>query len=489
MQTAKENATKKEIRNSPIHKQQKVFTERRYTCTIFAYREYIMLKKIKQFIIENSLLSESDRVLVALSGGPDSVCLLLALRELGYSIAAAHCNFQLRGKESERDEKFVRLLCDELGIQLHLTHFDTTTYAQEQRVSIEMAARELRYGFFSKMMREKEYTKTAVAHHSDDNIETMLINLMRGTGIKGMRGILPKNGQIVRPLLCCNREEILSYLKAQRQDYVTDSTNLATDFIRNKIRLQLIPLMQTIVPSVKNTLITTISNLMEESKVYNSCIKRMEEECSFVDNEGTLRISKEGLWRSPSPISLLHETLEGCGFNRTQLKQIISSLDKTGKRFFTQQFQLYIDRDYLYVSEIDDTPVLNTTISVEQAEGRFDLPYGMVIRYHILSVDKLNMQEDNAHAYFDLKKTGTELSIRPCCSGDRFVPFGMRGSKLVSDLLTDLKLPATEKERQLVLTSGERIAWVVGRRSSNEFRIDEGTTKVLEMQVIKSMQE
>ncbi len=442
-----------------------------------------MLKKIKQFIFDNALLKDNDKILLALSGGADSIALTLALQELGYNLETAHCNFHLRDAESDRDEQFVRAFCSRLEIPLHLTHFDTTTYAREKGISIEMAARELRYGFFRELMEKEGFTKTAVAHHADDSIETMLINLMRGTGIKGLKGIPPKNGHIVRPLLCVYREEILQFLKERSQDYVTDSTNLTTDYLRNKVRLQLIPLMQAINPSAKETMMTTIHNLREEAKVYDSCIKRMEEECSFVDNEGTLRISKEGLWRSPSPLSLLHETLDGCGFNRIQLTQIISSMDKTGRRFFSGQFQLTVDRDYLAVSGIDDTLPFETCISIDQPQGLIDLPNGMAISYRILSPAQLDMQKDSRHAYFDIRKTGTDLAIRTIRQGDRLIPFGMRGSKLVSDLLTDLKVSLQEKSRQLVMTCGERIAWVIGRRTSNEFRIDDSTAGILEMQL------
>ncbi len=443
-----------------------------------------MLNKIKKHIEDNALLDGNDHVLVGLSGGADSVCLLTVLCELGYRTSAAHCNFQLRGEESTRDELFVRDLCEKMGVRLHVTHFDTCGYAREHGQSIEMAARELRYGYFSRLMKEEGYSKTAIAHHSDDSIETMLINLLRGTGLRGLCGIRAKNGKTVRPLLCCSREEVLGFLRERSQAYVTDSTNLSTDYVRNKVRLQLLPLMQEISPSARETLLTTISNLQEEEKVYGWCMRRMEEESSYVDDYGVLHISKEGLQRSPSPMSLLHEALRDCGFNRSQLMQILGCMDKTGRRFFSAEFQLTVDRDYLVVTGITDERGAETPSEMEITgdEGILELADGERIAYRVVGRDELEIQKDRSHAYFDLRKLGRSLTVRLAEKGDWLIPFGMKGRKLVSDLLTDMKVPALEKARQLVVCSGGRIAWVLGRRASEEFRVDDDTELVVEME-------
>ena len=232
-----------------------------------------MIHKVENYIARHRLLTPGAKVLVALSGGADSVALLIALMKLGYRCEAVHCNFHLRGAESDRDEHFVQELCDSKGIRLNVTHFDTTAYAKENGISIEMAARELRYKLFEELRASSGAEAIAVAHHRDDSAETMLLNLIRGTGIKGLRGIRPKNGYIVRPLLCVGRTDILEYLKWRGEEYVTDSSNLTCDYTRNKIRLELIPLMAQINPSILETLAATASRVGECETIYSKAIE------------------------------------------------------------------------------------------------------------------------------------------------------------------------------------------------------------------------
>ena len=213
--------------------------------------------RVAQYIEKEKLFCLNDKVLVTLSGGADSVALLRLLLSMGYTCEAAHCNFHLRDKESDRDEAFVRRLCHESGVLLHIEHFDTIQYAAKKHISIEMAARELRYEWFETLRKQREASVIATAHHKDDSVETVLLNLIRGTGINGLLGIRPRNGNIVRPLLCLSREEIIAYLQYIDQDYVTDSTNLLDEYTRNKIRLNLLPLMKEINPSVKESIIRT----------------------------------------------------------------------------------------------------------------------------------------------------------------------------------------------------------------------------------------
>ena len=242
----------------------------------------MLKRKVRQFIEHQELLQKGDRILVALSGGADSVALLRVLLQLGYTCEAAHCNFHLRGEESNRDETFVRNLCQQLNIQLHVQHFDTTSYAKANGISIEMAARNLRYNWFEELRQETGCQWIAVAHHQDDSIETFLLNLIRGTGIKGLRGIQPKNGYVVRPLLCVNREEILDYLQHLGQPFVNDSTNQQHDYTRNKIRLDLLPLLETINPSIRESLLQTANHLNEVHLIYNksvaACIAQVKDQ-------------------------------------------------------------------------------------------------------------------------------------------------------------------------------------------------------------------
>ena len=228
---------------------------------------------IQKYIEEKQLFTLHDKVLVALSGGADSVALLRVLLVLGYHCEAAHCNFHLRGEESDRDERFVNELCKGLGVTLHVTHFDTVAYASRHHVSIEMAAREMRYDWFEQLRKERGMAVIAVAHHRDDSVETFLLNLIRGAGINGLKGISPHNGCIVRPLLEVSRQDILDYLRCLRQGYVTDSTNLQDEYMRNKIRLNILPMLRELNPSVSESIAETSRRLTDVSLIYNKEIE------------------------------------------------------------------------------------------------------------------------------------------------------------------------------------------------------------------------
>ena len=287
--------------------------------------------QIAQYIEKEKLFGLKDKILIALSGGADSVALLRILAYLGYSCEAAHCNFQLRGEESVRDELFVRELCEKSGVPLHVIHFETNEYAASNKVSIEMAARELRYNWFEELRKELGADVIAVAHHRDDSVETLLLNLIRGTGINGLTGIHPKNNHIVRPLLAVSREDILAYLSYLNQDYVTDSTNLQDEYTRNKIRLNILPMMEAINPSVKSSLFSTASHLQDASVIYN---KEIEEGRRRVLSDEGIFIEK--LLAEPSPRALLFEILYSLGFNSAQVDDIYLSLERqSGRKFFS----------------------------------------------------------------------------------------------------------------------------------------------------------
>ena len=419
---------------------------------------------VREYIHVNGLLADGARVVVGLSGGPDSVCLARLLSELGFEVVAAHCNFHLRGKESQRDECFVAELCKKQGWTLHRADFDTEAHARRQNISIEMAAREERYDWFRKLKEETKAEAIAVGHHQDDNVETLLLNAVRGTGIRGLCGMQPKNGDVIRPLLCLTRPEIITYLKDIGQDYVTDHTNLEDAYARNKVRLDLLPLMETINPATKQNIASTIDNLTEVEKVYRHAISQGIEACTQHTAEGELHIIIYILLQQPSPISILHKLLTPLGFNKAQLKDILSALTECGKVFMANGHRLLIDR---------------TEIILEAAH--YPMPE---IHQEILSIEDLHIQKDPRFAYLDADKLHGALTLRTPKEGDTFAPFGMHGKrKLLSDFLTDLKLTLFEKERQPLLMDGEEIAWVVGRRSSDLYRIDSRTLRVLVCQI------
>ncbi|MEG1685580.1 MAG: tRNA lysidine(34) synthetase TilS, partial [Bacteroides sp.] len=305
---------------------------------------------IARYIERETLFTLKDKVLVALSGGADSVALFRSLLALGYECEAAHCNFHLRGEESDRDENFVRMLCGEFHVPLHLVHFDTLIYADEHHLSVEMAARELRYDWFELMRKQTNSAVVAVAHHRDDSVETFLLNLMRGTGINGLKGIRSQNGFIVRPLLDVDRESILCYLSDLHQPYITDSTNLQDEYTRNKIRLNLIPLMETINPSVKESISAVASRLSEAALIYNKGIE--DGKIRVMDKEG---IVIDLLLCEPSPKALLFEILHPLGFNASQLNDVYCSLrGQSGKRFLSKEWSLIKDRTHLLLRSLND---------------------------------------------------------------------------------------------------------------------------------------
>ena len=420
----------------------------------------MLMKKVKEFIEKEDLFSKQDKILVALSGGADSVALTRILITLGYHCEAAHCNFALRGEESDRDEDFVRNFCRSLNIKCHSIHFETRRYAAQQSISIEMAARELRYNWFSKICEESDCQVVAVAHHKDDSVETMLLNLIRGTGINGLLGIRPKNGNVVRPLLCASRQEVVEYLHRMNQTYVTDSTNLEDEYTRNKIRLNILPLMEEINPSVKDGLVKTSFYLNDISKIYQQAIKESIDRI-FITPEKEISIEK--LMNEPAPQALLFEVLFPLGFNSTQVEEVYGSLNgQPGKRFISSQWQVVKDRELLLI---------------EKVKTANDKP--QIIFEEVLLTKDFVIPKDKNTACFDANKFKGVISIRKWEKGDYFIPFGMKGKKLVSDFMTDSKFSLLKKEQQWVLSCNDQIAWLIGERTDNRFRIDDSTQKVI----------
>ena len=444
-----------------------------------------MKQKISDFISKHSLLSHDGLHLVALSGGADSVALLRILRDLDYKIEAAHCNFHLRGAESDRDEAFVRQLCDSLGIKLHLIHFDTETYASVHQVSIEMAARELRYGYFRSLCKDIGAETVCVAHHRDDAVETFLMNLLRGSGIHGLTGIRPKNGPIVRPLLCVGRQDILDYLHSIGQDYVTDSTNLESIVLRNKLRLQVLPLLKQLNPKAVENIDKTANYLREAEKVYNAYfaadpdwgLVRVRNNSAQMSDRylSPVRIPLDEILKQPSAECFLHEWLSPYGFNASQIAQILDDLTgESGREFLSATHTLLIDRSQL-VLEPKQAEIKPLRIP-EAGNYRFSPE----ILFSVKLTDDISISKSEECATLDAANIQFPLTVRQVASGDAFCPFGMEGRKLVSDFLTDRKISLLEKRRQLVITAANGdIIWLVGQRTDHRYRITASTRQVL----------
>lgn len=415
-------------------------------------------QKIQDFISREKLFSPGEKILVGLSGGADSVALLRLLQALGYRCEAAHCNFHLREEESDEDEAFVRRLCEESRVPLHVAHFDTEREARERRVSVEMAARDLRYGWFEQVREACSAGIVAVGHHRDDSVETFLLNLLRGTGIDGLRGIRPKNGKVVRPLLCLDRREITDYLDEIAQAYVTDSTNLQDDgYLRNKIRLRLLPLMEEMNPSVRQTILRTGERLDEAAVFYHQGLEAAK---SRVLADGGICIA--ALMREPAAETLLFEILRPLGFGASRVRDLFRSLGgQPGKVFAAGDWRVLRDREFLLVEEVRDSRPPALEMREIACTPDFVVPPGRNV------------------ACFDSDKLRQPLSLRLRRVGDSFVPFGMKGRRKVSDYLTDRKFSLFQKERQWLLCCGEDIIWLVGERTDDRFRVDGETERVM----------
>ena len=437
---------------------------------------------------------------MALSGGADSVSLLFVLKhlehELGIGVEAAHCNFHLRGAESVRDEEFCKQLCGRIDVPLHLIHFDTQAYADLHRVSIEMAARDLRYGYFGNLRRDIKAQDICVAHHRDDSVETVLLNLVRGTGLRGLRGIQPRNGNIIRPLLSLSREDIVQYLDALGESYVTDSTNLHNDVKRNKIRLDVMPLLRELNPSVSQSIFESSLRVGEALKVFDEAMKQSIADVTATSPSHHLTISPphhlvisvERLKQQPSPEYTLHEILSSRGFTSAQIEQIYGSLDtcSAGKIIASDSYELAFDRGSLLVQP--RTNVADAARSMRIPEtGTYVFSDSLKIKVAAEDCGDDYVPSRAADCVcLDASDIKFPLTLRHIEQGDRFVPFGMNGMKLVSDYLTDRKKNVFEKRAQLLVTDAQqRIVWLVGERTDNRFRISKETSKALRITLLQ----
>ena len=447
-----------------------------------------MWSKVADFIGRHQLLSADGLHIVALSGGADSVALLLVLQRLGYRLEAAHCNFHLRGEESDRDEAFVCQLCETQNIPIHRAHFDTREYAALHKVSTEMAARELRYRYFEQLRQDLGADTVCVAHHRDDAVETLLMNLMNGTGIHGLTGIRPVNGYIVRPLLGVSRTEIEAFLHSIGQTYVTDSTNAVDDVLRNKIRLNLIPLMQQILPKSSENIAKTADYIKEVEAVYEAAMQserhqivtKLRPAIGMADRHEAEAVRIPELQALPSSECFLFEWLRSFGFTSAQILQIAKSLDApSGTTFSSTSHVLYIDRNELIVASDYQVPSL---LRIPE-EGVYT--YQSNLKFKVSQTNDIAILKSDDCISIDQATVEFPLTIRVFQSGDRFTPFGMKGSKLVSDYLTDKKLSLWAKRSQLVVTdANDHILWLVGHRIAHPFRITPSTTSVLRIELL-----
>lgn len=439
-----------------------------------------MLNRVKAYIGQHRLLQSDGQYLIALSGGGDSVALLLIMQELGYQVEAAHCNFRLRGDESDRDEQFVVDLCEGRGIALHRAHFDTHEYAALHHVSIEMAARDLRYRYFEQLRQDLQLAGICVAHHRDDSVETVLMNLVRGTGLRGLQGIRPRNGFILRPLLCLSRKDIEQYLHERHQSFVTDSTNLEADVVRNKIRLNIIPQLLDINPAAVANIHRTAEHVSDALGVYDEAIQRQRQEAVIEEENDRLVLDLAKVRHE----SLLFEVLRPYGFSIATIASIVSIDNKTGKVFSSADYDLVVDRGSIIV-ERHQEPMKPIVIP---EEGVYVVGTG---KFSVRSFERMAdfvPSKESGVVHLDAAKVSFPLTLRPVREGDWFVPFGMTGHKLISDFLTDRKVNLLDKRKALVACDATgAVLWLVGYRTDHRFRVSEKTESVLQLTLTSNL--
>ena len=417
-----------------------------------------MWSKVERYINKHKLLNPNELYIVALSGGADSVALLLLLKNAGFNVHAAHCNFRLRGAESDRDEVFCVELCHRLGVELHRVHFDTREYAELHKVSIEMSARELRYKWFEQLREDIGAAGICVAHHRDDSVETVILNMVRGTGVHGLVGIRPRNGYVLRPLLCVSRDEIEGFLTSCGQKYITDSTNLEDEATRNKVRHHIIPELQ----QLNGKALENIQRMTERMAAVEELLDAYKAQ-TIVRKEDGIAIRKLDVLND----YLLYELLADYGFNSAQASQICDSMraDSVGSVFSSADYDLLVDRECLLVEP--HLEPMKPFVIPETGTYILDEKHKIRVESGAFEVSK-----DPLVATLDASKVHFPLTVRRAEEGDWMVPFGMSGRKLLSDMMTDLKKSIFDKRKQIVVTDNQGvIIWAVGLRVSQNVAI------------------
>lgn len=430
-----------------------------------------MIDRVQKFIQSEKLLPHNAKVIVGLSGGMDSMVLLDLLVLLEYRCIAAHCNFHLRGAESDRDADFVRKWCKNTDIPFTSIDFDTTGYAEDRKISIEMAARELRYEWFEILRKQYEADAIAVAHHRDDSVETVLLNLIRGTGIKGLSGISPRNGYVVRPLLTVSRSEIEDYIIERELPYVTDSTNDQDIYLRNYLRLNVIPNLEVVNPSVKESIIRTSKNISEAEKIYSESIREYID-VVFINDKINIPMLK----KTASPQSVLFELLSPLGFTSSTIEDIFQSMDSTpGKVFLSDRYRVIKDRSDFILEKITSDIISDEHYPIEEESKEITFPVRFNLRKEKTPV---KIEKKKNILYADADKLKFPLIMRRWKAGDWFIPFGMNGKKKLSDYFTDRKFSLKDKKEAWVILSGENIVWIVNERSDNRYKITDESKNI-----------
>lgn len=436
---------------------------------------YGVKNRFKAHIESHFPFLRESKLLIAISGGLDSVVLAHLCHHLGLNLALAHCNFNLRGQESDGDEDFVNKLAENLDVELFIESFDTVGYANEHKQSTQMAARELRYNWFDELAEQLKFDFILTAHHADDNLETFLINLSRGTGLEGLKGIPEINNNIVRPFLKFSREDILMYAETENLKWREDSSNASTKYLRNKLRHDVIPQLKTINPQFLGNFQTTLSNLDETAGIVQESISRISKNAIKESNNNRILFAISEFVKLNNPKAYLYEIFKSYGF--TEWNDVYNLLEaQSGKQVFSETHRLLKDREYLILSDLASEKK-QEDIFINSEEKEVKTALGTL---HFSETDVIENLSNQA-VYIDKEKLKFPIVVRQWQNGDYFYPFGMRGKKKLSKFFKDEKLSLLDKENCLLLCSENEIIWVINHRLDDRFKVTNTTNKILKI--------
>ena len=432
-----------------------------------------MLDKLEKNLQNNFPNLQKSRILIAISGGIDSVVLAHLMHTLECTIGFAHCNFQLRGSESDADAVFVRKLADTLSATSFIKKMDTESYAKEKGVSIQMAARELRYDWFEEIANAHAYDYILTAHHKEDVLETFLINLTRGTGLDGLTGIPKKNGKIRRPLLCFSREEITAYAQQNKIAWREDKSNASTKYLRNKIRHDIVPILKDINPKLLDNFDKTLKHLNESHAIISDRIESLKRHVFSIDEAGVLSISIRKIKELKNSKANLYELLKPYGFsNSKDVSQLLKA--QSGKQIFSKTHRLIKNREVLLLTELKNDAQNYHIIPENSSEIKTP------IHLEFATVEQQGTNNTKT-AYIDKNLLNDRLIVRKHQKGDYFYPIGMQGKKKISKYFKDEKLSLLEKEKTWLLCNGNEIVWIIGRRLDNRYKVTNDTHYIIEI--------
>ena len=435
-----------------------------------------MLGLFQIFVEKEKLFTKKEKILLAVSGGLDSVVMCHLFYQAGYKFGIAHCNFKLRGKEADGDEIFVKELAKRYDAPFYSKQFKTTDFSEEKGVSIQMGARELRYTWFEELCEEKRYTYSATAHHRDDVVETILINLLRGTGISGLHGIREKNGKIIRPLLFTDKKTIEEFAKKHKLKFREDSSNSSNKYIRNKLRNEVIPVLKEINPNLNSSFFETGKRVKEVEEIYLSAVESQKNSLLKLKDDSVFINIKE-LKKLVSIKTYLYEFLKKFNFNVDTIQDIVGSLDAfPGKIFYSPTHCLLKDREVLVIKN-NQKPKAQTQYLVSSGISQISEPINIKFETKQQSA-KFKIPPASSVACLDMNKLKFPLQLRKWEAGDSFYPLGMKQSKKLSDFFIDQKISRFDKEKAWVLTSSGKIIWILGYRIDDRFKVTQQTKNI-----------